>query len=81
MLLVPLVARNSLLDERLFPEETREAFQDRGGHVGMRGGTGAGLDEEVSVLLEEVLIDGATAVIEEGLLVGPGCVVDERVDL
>src|ERR1700752_796157 len=68
-------------DERFLAEEAGEAFEDRGGHVRVCGGAGAGLEEEVAVLLKKVLIDGAAAVGEEFLLVGPGGVIDKRVDL
>ena len=47
----------------------------------MRCRTRAGLHEEVTVFFEEVLIDRAAAVGEEFLLVGPGGVVDECIDL
>src|SRR5258706_6476097 len=67
--------------EGLVAEEACEALQHRRGHVGMRRRSRPGLYEEVAVLLEEILIRRTAAVIEEGLLVGPGRVVDQRVDL
>jgi hypothetical protein len=70
-----------LLDERLFAEETGEPFENRRGHVGMRRRVWTSLNEQVTVFLEEILIYRATAVIEEGLLVGPGGVVDQHIAL
>src|SRR5215213_2189229 len=60
-----------LFGERLFAEETGEAFKDGRGHVGMRRRAGAGLNEQVTVFLQKVLIHRSTAVSKKCLLAGP----------
>ena len=57
--------------ECLLAEEAGEAFEDGRRHVRMRRRAGAGLNEEVAMFFEEILIDRSATVSEEFLLIGP----------